>query len=147
MRSVKQFSVFLVNRPGVLAHTCDALAKAKVNILAFTLMDSAEQGVLRVVADDEQATRDTLRRLGAQFVESEVLLVDLPNRPGALAKVARELAEAKINIEYAYASAPSANRALAVLRTGNAAKATKVLSSSPQPKRQPATARKARGRR
>jgi len=147
MQSVKQFSVFLVNRPGVLAHTCDALAKAKVNIVAFTLMDSAEQGVLRVVSDNEERTRETLRQLGAQFVESEVLLVDLPNRPGALAKVAKELAEAKINIEYAYASTPTANRALAVLRTGNAAKATKVLASTPQAKREPATARKPRRRR
>jgi hypothetical protein len=147
METVKQFSVFLVNRPGVLAHTCEALAKSKVNIVAFTLMDSAEQGVLRVVSNDEQETRAALQKLGAQFVESDVLLIDLPNRPGALARVARELAEAKINIEYAYASTPTGNKAIAIVRTGNLTKATKVLAARPRPKRAPATARIRKGKR
>lgn len=147
MEKVTQFSVFLVNRPGVLAHTCEALAKAKINITAFTLMDSAEQGVLRVVAGEPDRTREALKALGAQFVESDVLLVDVPNRPGALARVARELAEAKINIEYAYASTPAGNRAVAIVRTGNMPKATQVLSSRPKAKRPPATARVGKGRR
>ena len=57
MRVDTQFSVFLVNKPGVLAQVTEAIAKAKVNIVALTMMDSSEHGVLRLVADDaEQGT-------------------------------------------------------------------------------------------
>ena len=55
-----QFSVFLVNKPGVLAQVTGALAKAKVNVVAMTLVDSQEHGVLRLVAEDAQAARETL---------------------------------------------------------------------------------------
>ncbi len=101
-RSGVQFSVFLVNKPGVLAQVTRALADEKINIVAMTLVDSQEHGVLRLVAENPQATRSVLGRLNLPMTETEVLCVDLPNQTGALADVASVLGQAHININYAY---------------------------------------------
>ena len=85
-----QFSVFLVNKPGVLAAVTTALAKAKVNIIALTLMDSMEHGVLRIVCDNAGAARDVLGRCHDRWTETDVLVLELPNEPGAFAAVVAE---------------------------------------------------------
>src|SRR5437588_10791992 len=96
-----QFSVFLVNKPGVLAQVTGALAQAKVNLVAVTLVDSQEHGVLRMVAEKPTEAREVLKKLNLPMTETEVLCVDLPNRPGALADVATQLGKDHININYA----------------------------------------------
>jgi hypothetical protein len=101
--SVKtQFSVFLVNKPGVLAQVTQALADEKINIVAMTLVDSQEHGVLRFVTDDGDAIREVLKQLNLPMTETEVLCLELSNRPGALADVAGLLGKNHININYAY---------------------------------------------
>src|SRR5690349_11278914 len=97
-----QFSVFLVNKPGVSAQVTRAMSDAKLNILAMTLVDSQEHGVLRVVTDNAAASRTALTRLNLPMTETEVLCLDLSNRPGALADIASLLGENHININYAY---------------------------------------------
>ena len=104
MRIITQISVFLINAPGRLATLTHALAKAKVNVVALTLMDSAEHGVLRLIADEPGRALKVLERLGFQVSTTDVLEVEMPNRPGSLATVAQALAEAHINIDYAYAT-------------------------------------------
>jgi hypothetical protein len=102
IRSVPQFSVFLVNKPGVLAQVTGALAEAKINLVAVTLVDSQEHGVLRIVAEKPDDARQVLIKLNLPMTETDVLCVDLPNRPGALADVATQLGKDHININYAY---------------------------------------------
>ena len=63
VKPLTQFSVFLVNKPGVLAQVTGALAGAKVNLVAVTLVDSQEHGVLRMVAEKPEAAREVLRKL------------------------------------------------------------------------------------
>lgn len=104
MRQDTQFSVFLVNKPGVLAQVSRALAKAKVNIVAMTLMDSSEHGVLRFVSDDADKARDVLKKAHDHWTETDVLVIHLTNEPGALANVAEELATSHVNISYGYTS-------------------------------------------
>ena len=101
-RTATQFSVFLVNKPGVLAQVTRALAEEKLNIVAMTLVDSQEHGVLRFVAENEGAARDVVKKLNLPMTETEVLVLELSNRPGALAGVAGLLGENHININYAY---------------------------------------------
>ncbi len=60
IKKIPQFSVFMINKPGVLHQVCQELAQAKVNITALTMMDSMEHGVLRLVVDDSAKTRDVL---------------------------------------------------------------------------------------
>src|SRR5438067_3891707 len=93
IRTEAQFSVFLVNKPGILAQVTGALAKFKINVVAMTLVDSQEHGVLRIVADDPAAARKALAALNLPMTETEVLCLELSNRPGALADVATVLGE------------------------------------------------------
>ena len=97
-----QFSVFMINKPGVLQHVCQELGNAKVNIVALTMMDSMEHGVLRVVPDDKVKTREVLKKLEVPTSETDVLIVPMPNHPGAMAEICNRLAGAKCKVSYAY---------------------------------------------
>lgn len=137
---VTQFSVFLVNKPGVLAQVCDELARAKVNISALTMSDSMEHGVLRLVTEDVDKTREVLKALNVPMQETDVLVAALPNRTGAMADVCDTLARSHINIAYAYSTTGSSRgKARCVLKVADLKKATKVLdttkpsSSKPSP--------------
>ena len=131
MQILTQISVFLINEPGRLATLTHALAKEKINIVALTLMDSTEHGVLRLVVDDPARAAALLGRLGFQVSTTEVVSVEMPNRPGALASLATLLAENHINVDYAYVTSgapggktlcilkvPYLNKAMEILRKG-----------------------------
>ena len=123
-----QFSIFMVNKPGVLAHVLGDFADAKINIVALTMMDSVEQGVMRVVTSSREKTRKILAKLNMPNNESEVLCVNLPNKSGAFAAVAQKLAEAHINISYAYCTAGArGGRTTGILKVADVKKAMKVL--------------------
>jgi hypothetical protein len=126
-----QFSVFLVNKPGVLAQVTQALADAKINLIALTLVDSQEHGVMRIVAEDPVATRDVLRKLNLPMTETDVLRLELNNRPGALADVANLLGKNHININYAYVSsgAPGGHTS-GIFKVNDPAKAQKLLKDN-----------------
>jgi hypothetical protein len=126
-----QFSIFMVNKPGVLAMVLGEFAQAKLNIIAITMMDSAEHGVMRVVFDSPEKARAVLQRLNMQYNETEVLCVNLTNKAGALALVAEKLAKNHINISYAYCTAGAkGGRTTGVLKTANMEKAMKLLEQS-----------------
>jgi hypothetical protein len=99
-----QFSIFLVNKPGVLAQLTSAFAAAKINIVAMTLVDSQEHGVMRLVVEKPDQARGVLKKLNLPTTETEVLCLELNNRPGALADIAGLLGKNHININYAYVS-------------------------------------------
>jgi hypothetical protein len=129
MQLATQLALFLDNKPGTLARVCEALAEAKINILAFSTNDTVDHTVIRMVVSDPQKATDVFEERGALVVESEVLLVPGDNKPGSLARIAKKLADAKVNIEYAYcATAPNAKTGLLILRAGNCKKALKVLN-------------------
>ena len=131
VKTLNQFSVFLVNKPGVLAQVTSALAGAKVNLVAVTLVDSQEHGVLRLVAEKADQARGVLKRLNLPMTETEVICVDLPNRPGALADVATLLGKNHININYAYVtSGAPGGRTTGVFKVADQAKALHLLSKT-----------------
>jgi hypothetical protein len=138
VRSAVQFSVFLVNKPGILARVTRALADEKINIVAMTLVDSQEHGVLRLVAENTNAARAVLARLNLPMTETEVLCVDLPNQSGALADVATLLGQNHININYAYCtSGAPGGRTTGVFKAGDQAKAQKLLEKGGKTHREP----------
>ncbi len=125
-----QFSIFMVNKPGVLAQVLSAFAEAKINIVALTMMDSVEHGVMRVVAGSPEKIRKVLGKLNMPNNESEVLCVNLPNKSGAFAAVAQKLAEAHINISYAYCTAGArGGRTTGIMKVADINKAMKILQS------------------
>ena len=128
MEIAKQLSVFLANKPGMLADVCDELAAAKINIFALTISDTADHSVVRMVVSDHEKALQIFEERGVLTVESKVLMIENNNRPGALAKISKKLAKAKINIEYAYlATSPGAKIGLLVLRVDDTKRARKVL--------------------
>jgi len=123
-----QFSIFMVNKPGILSQVLHLLAAEKVNIVAMTMMDSAEHGVMRIVSSSAQKVRDVLKRLNMQYSETDVLCVNLPNKAGAFADVTEKLATAHINIAYAYATAGArGGRTTGVLKVADVKKAMRIL--------------------
>lgn len=142
VNSVTQFSVFMINKPGVLQQVCQELAQAKINIIALTMMDSMEHGVLRLVSNDASRTRDVLKRLGVPISETDVLSVPMPNNPGAIADICTRLSSAKCRVSYAYCTTgASGGKTIGVFKVGNMAKAVKTLSVPPAKRRQRAQIR------
>ena len=130
MQLATQLALFLDNKPGTLARVCDALSAAKINIYAITTSDTVDHNVVRMVVSDPRKALLLFEDHGALAVESEVLLISGDNKPGSLARICRKLADARINIEYAYcATPPDARKGLLILRVSNAKKALKVLNS------------------
>jgi hypothetical protein len=130
MEIARQVSVFLENRPGRLAQVLAALAREKVNLLALTVMDHREQGVLRFLANDPGKAVRVLKGLAVPCFEAEVLAVELRNQPGALARICEVLGEEHINIDYAYCSAAGrTGKTTAVLRVSNPERALRVLGA------------------
>lgn len=129
MKVVQQFSVFLVNKPGVLAQVSRQIAQAKINILAMTMTDSSEHGVLRVVVEDAPKLRAALAELNLPTTETDVLLIDMPNRPGALAEICGRLAEGHVNISYAYCTTgASGGKTKGIFKVADTRKAMKLLA-------------------
>ncbi len=132
-----QFSVFLVNKPGVLSQIFRELAKAKVNIEAVAMMDSMEHGVLRFTVDEPSGARPALQRLNIPFTEAEVLEVSLPNRPGAVADVCERLAGAHINLGYLYCTSGTVpGKTNVILKVPDIKKAMKILENGKAPRRE-----------
>ena len=130
MQVVKEFSVSLVNKPGVLASVMKALGKAKVNVVAMTLSDSAKHGVLRLVVTQTATAAKVLKELNVPVSQNDVLQVKLANKPGAMAELAGKLAKAHININYAYCTSGAAGgRTTGILSVENLSKSIKILDA------------------
>lgn len=131
MEKCIQFSVFLVNKPGVMTQVFAELGKAKANVAALAMMDSTEHGVLRVVVDDPDAAREVFRDLELHFTESEVLRVVLPNRPGAAADLCEKLAAKHVNIAYMYCTGGAkGGKTFVIFKVSDIKKAMKVLDGT-----------------
>jgi len=128
MSNLTQFSIFLVNKPGVLAQVCRELGKAKVNITALAMMDAVEHGVLRIISEDPDRARPVLKTLNVPTTETAVLAVPMANRPGALADVCERLGAAHIPISYMYCTtAMAGGKALGIFKVPDIKKAMKVI--------------------
>lgn len=100
--NVQQLSVFIENKAGRLTEVAEVLGAAGVNIRGFSVSDTAGFGIVRVVVDDPLRGREALAGAGFTVRTSEVLCIDLPDKPGGLAGVLRRVSDAGVNIEYVY---------------------------------------------
>ncbi len=124
-----QISIAMSNEVGALCRLCGVLARAEVNILGLDIDDCTDEGFIRLIVDDPAKAQKVLDQTGTMHVEQPVLMLDLANEPGALQRVAALLAEAQVNIHYAYGTADLAGRGGAlVLRVSDLAKAEEVLA-------------------
>ena len=100
--NVKQLSVFIENKTGRVSEVTDVLGRAGVNIRGFSVSDTADYGIIRLVVDDPDKGREVLHEAGFAVKVNDVLCVELPDQPGGLAGVLKVVSAAGVNIEYVY---------------------------------------------
>lgn len=100
--NVRQLSVFIENKTGRVSEVTEVLGAAGVNIRGFSVSDTADYGIVRLVVDRPDDGKDALVDAGFTVKESEVVCLDLPDHPGGLASVLKTVSGAGVNIEYVY---------------------------------------------
>jgi hypothetical protein len=128
MPKVKQISAWVENRPGTLGAVADALGAKKVDIRAFLAASLDGKGFVRVVVDRPAVARKVFESQGWKTTVDELVEVRIPDRPGALARVADRLGGAGINIHYGYVgTARSAREVSLFLSVDDPAAALRIL--------------------
>ena len=130
--AIKQLSVFVENKPGRLIPMIKALSDAQINIRAMSIADTQDFGILRIICEDEANALGILRDGGYVVTETEVLAVEICDKPGSLAKILDVLAEASVIVEYTYAflSVKNAGSAYMIFRVDDNNAAEKVLTEA-----------------
>ena len=130
---IRQLSLFLENRPGQLRVPCKVLGDAGIDILTMSLADTQQFGILRLIVRDWEKAKQVLERAGVVVNVTDVLAVDVPDRPGGLASVLESFEKVGLGIEYMYALAASRERgkyATLVFRLEDPARAAKLLTGA-----------------
>lgn len=128
---IKQLSVFLENRKGRLAGVTNVLAEAKINILALSLADTSDFGILRIIVDDVEKADAALKSHNVVSMVNEVTAVEVENKPGGLARILAVVDDVGVNVEYMYAFAePQSNKAALIFRFDEPDKAVEALGEA-----------------
>ncbi len=126
---VEQISVFLENKPGALTDVARILGEGGVNIRALSLADTKDFGILRLIVNDNEKAKAILGAKGFTVRKTEVVAVEVPDRPGGLADILMILSEAKVNVEYLYAFVQqTGENAIIIFRFDETDRAISVLS-------------------
>lgn len=125
---IHQISIFLENNAGRLAEVTGVIAAAGVNIRAISIADTADFGILRVIADKPEAAVEALAQAGFTTRVTDVLAVEIEDRPGSLAKVMQIFKETGVNIEYLYASLEGCEgKAIVIFKVEDVAHGLKIV--------------------
>lgn len=125
---MKEFRVKVVERPGQLAMVKAALSQKLTDIHMMAGLGSAGP-LITFIAENEMQARATLQELGLSYEEVEILTVTLSDQPGELAKLARKLGDANININSIHVLGTQDQKTKVALTVSDAAKAKQVLGS------------------
>lgn len=129
----RQLSIAIENQPGRLAAISRALAAESINIRDLSVVDNVEQGMIRLVTSDAVRCKSVLTKLGLYVVEADVLEVILTDTPGKLALLSQALADAQINIDYAYGSEDrSQDHIRIIMKVSNLSRACEVIATFPE---------------
>ncbi len=126
---VKQVSVFLENKSGRLKEVTEILGEAGLNMSAFTIADTSDFGILRLIVSDPDRAKEILKKKKFAVQTSDVILIKTPNRPGGLAKMLGVLNEGNVFIEYMYAFSYSDDTAVIVIRPTDFQKCMDILQN------------------
>ena len=100
---VEQISIFIENKSGRLAEITRILGDASINIRALSLADTTDFGILRLIVNDREHAQNVLKDKGFTVSKTEVVAVEVPDRPGGLSEILQTLDKETINVEYMYA--------------------------------------------
>ena len=125
---LKQISVFLENKTGRLAEVTQLLGKGGINLRAISIADTADFGICRLIVSDPDATLKLLEKGGFTARETDVLGVEITDRPGGLAEIMKTFNENGVNIEYLYATLErKADRAVVIFRVEDMAHGARII--------------------
>ena len=125
---VEQIAVFLENKSGRLAEVATVLAEGGINIRALSLADTTDFGILRLIVNDTEKAKQVLKDHGFTVGKTEVIGVEVADRPGGLAEILNVMKENAINVEYMYAFVQkSVGNAIIIFRFDELEKAIEVL--------------------
>lgn len=128
---VEQISIFLENKAGRLAEVTSILYEAGINIRALSVADTSDFGVLRLIVDDNAKAEKILKNNGFSVGKTNVVAVEVEDRPGGLYRILAILTEAEINVEYMYSLVTQKNgNAVLIFRFDNIDSAVKLLDEN-----------------
>ena len=127
--TIKQLSVFLENREGRLDEVIKTLGANDVNIVALSLADTSDYGMLRMIVSDPAKGKAVLKEAGITSMLTDVVALRVPHATGSLSKAMHEIVVEGINVEYMYAFANGAD-ASAVLKSDDPEKVVTVLKTA-----------------
>ena len=127
--TIKQLSVFLENREGRLDEVLKTLGTNGVNIVALSLADTSDYGMLRMIVSDPAKGKTVLKEAGITSMLTDVVALRVPHATGSLSKAMHEIVQAGINVEYMYAFANGAD-ASAILKSDDPEKVVTVLKNA-----------------
>lgn len=126
---IKQLSVFLENTTGRLNEVTQILGNAGINMSAFSVADTSEFGILRMIVSDPETAFTILREAEFSVKLTDVICLHSPNEPGALARALTILSDESVFIEYLYAYSMDNKSANIVLKPDNIQKCIEVLQA------------------
>ena len=127
--NVTQLSVFMENKPGHLQNVLKILADANINIVTLTIAETSDFGILRMIVNDPERAKKVLHDARITSSATEVLAVELDDKPGSLFKAIDAFAKSKLNIEYMYAfTEKRGDRAVMIFRFDDIDAAKKALA-------------------
>jgi hypothetical protein len=128
---VEQISVFLENKAGRLCEVTRILAESGINIRALSLADTSDFGILRLIVNDNNKAREVLKERGFTVGKTEVVAVEVDDRPGGLHRILDVLFRANVNVEYMYAFVQqSGSNAVIIFRFDNPDEALNILKQN-----------------
>ncbi len=127
--TIQQISVFLENKSGRINEVTQALAEAGINMHAFSMSETTDFGILRLVVSDVDGAERILQQKHFAVIRTEVVCISCPNVPGSLARIIEKLTAQDIFIEYMYAFA-QADTANVVIRPNDMARCLEVLKEN-----------------
>ncbi len=127
---LKQISVFIENQSGRLSEVARLLGEAGINIRALSLADTSDFGILRLIVDKPEDAYNILKENDFTVGRTEVLAVEVPDKPGGLASVLNTLSSKEVNVEYMYAFVHKGNTAAMIFRFDDTDIAVKVIEEA-----------------
>jgi hypothetical protein len=119
--------VFIENREGRLEGVTQVLMEHNINIASFSLADSAEYGMLRMIVSDPEEARKVLKKEGFSAKLTDVIAVKIPQKPGTLHEVLRVLFENGLSVEYMYTLATTGSDTSIIMKTSDLKGALDIL--------------------
>lgn len=127
--TIHQLSIFIENRSGTLVKVLQVLKQAQIQIIASTIADTAEYGIYRLICSEPARAYEELQKAGVAVAQSDVVALELDNKPGRAADAIDAFSKANISIAYMYTFL-LAGRGILIFRTDNAEEAHSVILSN-----------------